>query len=73
MLVEFGKYFLIGGIFLKNWRQQIILGSRKSAILGITWTPGFMRLFFFGTMGLLLIVPFVLMKERPIPKNNYQP
>ena len=23
-----------------NWGQKIILGSRKSAILGIIWTPG---------------------------------
>ena len=37
MLVEF-KMFLIGGIFLKLG-QKIILGPRKSAILGIIWTP----------------------------------
>ncbi len=39
MLVEFENVFLIGGIFFKLG-QKIILGSRKSAILGIIWTPG---------------------------------
>ena len=46
VLVEFenvfligGIFFTIGGIFLKSWGQKIILGSRKSAILGIIWTP----------------------------------
>ena len=39
-------FFLIGGIFVYNWGdfflswgQKIILRSRKSAILGIIWTP----------------------------------
>ena len=47
MLVEFEKKILTGGIFLKNWGhffqnwgQKIILGSRKSAFLGIMLTPG---------------------------------
>ena len=51
MLVEFEKKFLTGGIFSKNWGhffqnwgQKIILGSRKSAFLGIILTPG-VRLF----------------------------
>ena len=46
MLVEFEKKILTGGIFLKNWGhffqnwgQKIILGSRKSAFLGIILTP----------------------------------
>ena len=30
--------FTIGGIFFLSWGQKIILGSRKSAILGIVWT-----------------------------------
>ena len=44
-LVEFENVFLIGGIFLQlgafflKMRQKIILGSRKSAILGIIGTP----------------------------------
>ena len=46
VLVEFEKKILTGGIFLKiggiffqNWGQKIILGSRKSAFLGIILTP----------------------------------
>ena len=46
VLVEFenvffnwGHFFTIWRIFL-SWGQKIILGSRKSAILGIIWTPG---------------------------------
>jgi len=46
VLVEFEKKNLTGGIFLKNWGhffqnwgQKIILGSRKSAFLGILLTP----------------------------------
>jgi len=41
VLVEFENVFLIGGIFFTiggiflSWGQKIILGSRKSAILGI--------------------------------------
>ena len=38
VLVEFENVFLIGGIFFKLG-AKIILGSRKSAILGIIWTP----------------------------------
>ena len=43
VLVEFDN-FLIGGIFLQlgnflSWEQIIIFESRKSAILGIIWTP----------------------------------
>ena len=33
VLVEFKNVFY-------NWGQKIISGSRKSAILGIIWTPG---------------------------------
>ena len=55
VLVEFENVFLIGGIFLQlgafftiwgiflSWGQKVILGSRKSAILGIIWTPEFPR------------------------------
>ena len=46
VFVEFENVFLIGGIFFYiwghfflSWGQKIILGSRKSAILGIIWTP----------------------------------
>ena len=46
VLVEFENVFLIGGIYFYNWGHfffklgaKIILGSRKSAILGIIWTP----------------------------------
>ena len=38
VLVEF-KNFFNWGVFFYNWGQKIILGSRKSAILGIIWTP----------------------------------
>jgi len=38
VLGEFENVFLIGGVFL-SWGQKIILESRKSAILGIIWTP----------------------------------
>jgi len=37
--VEFEKKILTGGIFFQNWGQKIILGSRKSAFLGIILTP----------------------------------
>jgi len=46
VLVEFEKKILTGGIFFlnwghffQNWGQKIILGSRKSAFLGIILTP----------------------------------
>ena len=46
VLVEFEKKILTGGIFFLNWGQfflswgkKIILGSRKSAFLGIILTP----------------------------------
>ena len=39
VLVEFENVFLIGGIFFTIWGQKFILGLRKSAILGIIWTP----------------------------------
>ena len=48
VLVEFENVFLIGSIFLQlgafflSWGEKIILGSRKSAILGIIWTPAFL-------------------------------
>jgi len=38
VLVELEKKILTGGIFL-SWGQKIILGSRKSAFLGIILTP----------------------------------
>ena len=46
VLVEFENVFLLGafflqlGVFFLSWGQKIILGSKKSAILGIIWTPG---------------------------------
>ena len=40
VLVELKKKILTWGIFFKNWGQKIILGSRKSAFLGIILTPG---------------------------------
>ena len=39
VLVEFEKKILTGGIFFLNRGQKIILGSRKSAFLGIILTP----------------------------------
>ena len=46
VLVEFENVFFYLGSFFYNWGhflkvggQKIILGSRKSAILGIIWTP----------------------------------
>ena len=49
VLVEFekkniltGGIFFIGGIFL-SWGQKIILGSRKSAFLGIILTSAFLE------------------------------
>ena len=39
VLVEFEEKILTGGIFFQNWGQKIILGSRKSAFLGIILTP----------------------------------
>jgi len=42
VLVKFENIFTIWGIFL-SWGQKVILGSRKSAILGIIWTPEFPR------------------------------
>ena len=51
VLVEFENVFLIGGIFLQlgaffwSCGQKIILGSRKSAFLGIKWTPGVVSFF----------------------------
>ena len=38
MFFNWGHFFTIQRIFL-SWGQKIILGSRKSAILGIIWTP----------------------------------
>ena len=38
VLVEFENVIFNGGIFY-DWGQKIILGSRKTAILGIIWTP----------------------------------
>ena len=43
VLVEFEKKILTGGIFFKNWGQKIILGSKKSAFLGIILTPALYR------------------------------
>ena len=43
VLVEFEKKILTGGIFFLNWGQKIILGSRKSAFLGIILTPAYSR------------------------------
>ena len=47
VLVEFEKIFQLGAFFFKlgafsflSWGQKIILGSRKSAFLGIILTPG---------------------------------
>ena len=37
MFFWFWAFFTIGGIFY-SWGQNIILGSRKSAVLGIKWT-----------------------------------
>ena len=51
VLVKFKIVFLIGGNFLQlgafflSWGQKIILGSRKSAILGTIWTPELGKLF----------------------------
>ena len=47
VLVEFEKKILTGGIFFQNWEQKIILGSRKSAFLGIILTPENLYLFNF--------------------------
>ena len=39
MLVEFENVFFNCGHLFLNWGQKIIFDSRKSAILGIIWTP----------------------------------
>jgi len=39
MFFNWGHFLQLGAFFL-SWGQKIILGSRKSAILGIIWTPG---------------------------------
>ena len=39
LLVEFENIFFNLGHFFYNWGQKFILGWRKSAILGIIWTP----------------------------------
>ena len=46
MFFNWGHFFKLGANVLVefekdkfNWGQKIILGSRKSAILGIIWTP----------------------------------
>ena len=36
---KWGQMFFNWGHFF-SWGQKIILGSRKSAIFGIIWTPG---------------------------------